>query len=269
MRNTSIFLLVFSLLYSIGASSQTPIRILNYNVWLGFHKGEKIQEFQRWISDKNPDIVTFQELNGTSEKELAAIAKTWGHEYVSVLKPWGFPVGITSNSEIEVIAKPFWFYHHGHIQAKTRDVNVFAVHFWPKEENEPNDIIKVAKSLTEKGEKVLIAGDFNTHSARDKAHLDNMKKLDYVYFDVVEQFERNGFVDLVNKHNPQQKRSFPTLVFTDGAPEARTESDANSERIDFIFANSSWAEDSKSASIIIDETTDFLSDHYPIIVDFH
>ncbi|WOX07246.1 endonuclease/exonuclease/phosphatase family protein [Microbulbifer pacificus] len=267
MRSTTILFLTLALLYSTGAASDTPIRALNYNVWLGFHKGEKIPEFQRWIADKRPDIVTFQELNGISEKELREIATSWGHEYVSVLKPWGFPVGITSSAEIEVIAKPFWFYHHGHIQAKTHGVNVFAVHFWPKEEKEPNDIIELAKGLVEKGEKVLIAGDFNTHSARDKSYLDTMPKLGYVYFDVVEQFERNGFVDLVHKHRPDHKRSFPTLVFTDGAPDARSKSAKKSERIDFVFANTVWAEHSRKAEVVVDETTDFLSDHYPLIVE--
>ncbi|WP_226668446.1 endonuclease/exonuclease/phosphatase family protein [Microbulbifer aggregans] len=242
---------------------------MNYNVWLGFHKGEKIPEFQRWIANKKPDIVTFQELNGISEKELREIAKSWGHEYVSVLKPWGFPVGITSSAEIDVIAKPFWLYHHGHIQAKTHGVNIFAVHFWPKEEKEPNDIIELAKSLASNREKVLIAGDFNTHSARDNPYLDTILKLDYVYFDVVEQFERNGFIDLVHKHSPEQKRSFPTLVFTDGTPDSRSESAKKSERIDFAFANASWAEHSKDAEIAIDKTTDFSSDHYPVFVEFN
>ena len=93
MRATIILFLTLALIHSIGAASDTPIRTLNYNVWLGFHKGEKIPEFQRWIADKNPDIVTFQELNGISEKELRKIARAWGHRYVSVLKPWGFPVG--------------------------------------------------------------------------------------------------------------------------------------------------------------------------------
>ena len=166
-----------------------------------------------------------------------------------------------------MIAKPFWRYHHGHIQAKTHGVNVFAVHFWPKEEKEPNDVIAIAKRLAENGENVLIAGDFNTHSARDKSYLDTMPNLRYVYFDVVEQFERNGFVDLVNKYQPEQKRSFPTLVFSDIDPDKK--STVSSERIDFVFANSSWAKQSQNAEIAIDETTDFLSDHYPIIAEFN
>lgn len=85
---------------------------------------------------------------------------------------------------------------------------------------------------------------------------------------VVALFESNDFVDLVFKHTPNAKYSFPSPITIPKWSKTLEEVEAKRPRIDFIFADHVLQNSSTSGDIIISKTLDKISDHYPVVVEF-
>jgi endonuclease/exonuclease/phosphatase family metal-dependent hydrolase len=266
----------------LPAESQQPIaktekaakklKILNWNVLYGFNHGKSIDAGSHWIGEQAPDVLALQELNGNTAAGLAEKAAAWGHQYSAIHKEQGFPVGLTSNAPIEVIERVVEGFHHGYLHCKTHDVHFFVVHFWPKKDHEAAAIIEKIKPLLDANQKVVVLGDFNTHSHNDAEFLKNSAKVDPLY-DVVNSFESFGFVDLVYKHDmqPPQARqanySFPSPITIPKWTKTVEELKSKRQRIDFIFASNSLASRSTSGKILISDELDSISDHYPVLVE--
>ena len=97
------------------------------------------------------------------------------------------------------------------MHCKTYGTHFFVVHFWPKKDHEATEIIKKIKPLLAKNEKVIVLGDFNTHSRKDKAYLSTKVRIKPLY-DVVDKFEKTGFVDIVHKHDTKATYSSPSPI---------------------------------------------------------
>src|SRR5687767_11071810 len=112
---------------------QKTFMIITWNVYEGM-KLDTTQNkiaFTKWIKEKDPDVMAFQEMNGFTQTKLEAFARSYGHSYAVLLKDTGFPVALTSKYPITDIEKVIENMHHGYIQAKVSDITFFVVHLSP------------------------------------------------------------------------------------------------------------------------------------------
>ena len=244
-----------------------PLKIINWNVLYGFNHGQAIEQGTQWLNRQSPDVVALQELNGNTAISLREKAKQWGHGHSAILKEKGFPVGLTSNAPIEVIQRQVKGFHHGYLHCKTHDIHFFVVHFWPRKDHEAEAIIERIKPLLAAKQKVMVLGDFNSHSRQDQDFLSQRARVQPLY-DVVNKFEKLGFVDVVRKHDRQVLYSFPSPITIPKWSESMEVVKSKRQRIDFVFAGPQIQKRSMSGTILISDELNKISDHYPVIVEF-
>ena len=253
---------------STFAENVETLKIVNWNVLYGFNHKKSIKQGANWIKKQAADVVALQELNGHSQVGFKEVASEWGHDHAAILKKGGFPVGLTSSQAIEVIERRVKGFHHGYLHCKTHGIHFFVVHFWPGKYLEVDWILDKAAPLIEGGEKVIILGDFNGNSRKDEEFLianATLRKRDFTFVDKV---EAKGFVDIVHKHDPKAKISQPSTITIPRWTKDMEELKLKRYRIDFVFANRIFAEQSYSGTISLEKEIETISDHYPVIVEF-
>ncbi len=242
-------------------------KVVNWNVLYGFNHGNSIDAGTQWIAGQSPDVVALQELNGNTSESLKELGQCWQHDHAVILKEKGFPVGLTSSQPIELIERGVDGFHHGFLHCKTHGIHFFVVHFWPTKGHEAVAITDKIKPLLADGQRVVVLGDFNTHSRKDETFLLTKKKVKPL-FDVVDLFESIGLVDLVYKHDPEAKISCPSPITIPKWSADLEELESKRQRIDFILGDSAIAKFSTSGKIVITDEIENISDHYPVVVDF-
>lgn len=259
------------------------LKVLSYNVWYGFtKKPTRKREFLAFVKSQAPSIVCLQELNGYTPKRLAHDARNWGHAHTALLKGTGFPTGLSSDDEITDVQRTFEGYHHGLMRCKTHGIYFYVIHLhpsnWEIRLKEIDLLLSDVATLPAKS-KVLLVGDFNTFSPRDKHVYDQsvkmipfFKKLDErtkgnnlsrgrLDYRHIERIEDKGFIDVGHHKRSAFRGTFPTKL--------RPDEDMGPERrLDYIFASRNLAETCQSAAHIVNKTTAVLSDHYPVIATF-
>ena len=253
---------------SAFAEVTETFKIVNWNVLYGFNHKKSVKQGANWIKKQAADVVALQELNGHNQVGFKELAAEWRHDHAAILKKGGFPVGLTSNQPIKVIERRVKDFHHGYLHCKTHGIHFFVVHFWPGKYWEADWILDKTAPLIEKGEKVIILGDFNGNSRKDEDFLianATLRKRDYTFVDKV---EAKGFVDIVHKHDPEAKISQPSSITIPRWTKDLKELKLKRYRIDFVFADKSFAEQSHSGTISLAKEIDTISDHYPVIVEF-
>ena len=254
---------------SAFAEVTETFKIVNWNVLYGFNHKKSVKQGANWIKKQAADVVALQELNGHNQTGFKELAAEWGHDHSAILKKGGFPVGLTSNQPIEVIERRVKDFHHGYLHCKTHGIHFFVVHFWPGKYWEADWILDKTAPLIERGEKVIILGDFNGNSRKDEDFLianATLRKRDYTFVDKV---EAKGFVDIVHKHDPEAKISQPSSITIPRWTKDLKELKLKRYRIDFVFADKSFAEQSHSGTISLAREIETISDHYPVIVEFN
>jgi exodeoxyribonuclease-3 len=249
------------------AAEDSSLKIINWNVLYGFNHHQSIEEASEWLNTQHPDVIAFQELNGISEARLGEQAGLWDHFHAVTHKEDGFPVGLTSNEPIDVIAREFKAYHHGFLHCKSHGIHFFVVHFWPGKFEDVNEILYRATQLVDQKERVIILGDFNGCSRKDEAFLTanaTKRNPDYTFVDLV---EAKGFVDLVHKHDPMAKISCPSPITIPEWSKDWEELQLKRYRIDFIFSDPLLAKYSTSGTILLAKQIETISDHYPVVVE--
>ncbi|VGO16286.1 hypothetical protein PDESU_04877 [Pontiella desulfatans] len=269
----------------VSAVVAEPLKVMTYNVWLGFNKKQHLEAGAEWIAAQHVDVLALQELKGFNQERLETAAKSWGHCYAMIFdRQGGFPQGLTSKTPIEKVEQiqpennPKL---RGTLHCKTAGMHFFVVHFDPRNylrrQKEARAVVERVAPLVEAGEKVVVLGDFNAHALSDKSQLakqagllekwlakeggshrafDDAGNLD---FSVVQLFLDAGLVDL--SVNPPA--TFPTrLHFPDMSAE---EFEGLGQRIDYIFTSSALA----GGSIIYPRAAvlDTISDHYPLLLE--
>ncbi|MDF1850378.1 MAG: endonuclease/exonuclease/phosphatase family protein [Verrucomicrobiales bacterium] len=268
-----------------ASPTDSKLRVLAYNVWYGFTKvPDRKGAWLDWMKEQEADVVLLQELNGYSPEMLEEDAAFWGHPHTVLLKEEGFPTGITSRYPLEDIQKNLEGFHHGLIRARIQGVYYYCIHLHPSNWEVRNREIRLILENIEglpKDADIVLAGDFNTFSPHDEAFyshgllepffakLDenpkarNLKdgKLDY---SVLQTLMDADFTDLEAKMRGEDYTftgSFPTRIEKAGEH-------GDLRRLDYVFTNERLTRQVRRAAIIADETTQILSDHLPVIVDF-
>ena len=245
--------------------SMTHLKIVNWNVLYGFNHNQAIEKGADWLASQHPDVVALQELNGITEQSLADLAaNSWDHQHSAILKENGFPVGLTSSKPIEVIKRQVDGFHHGYLHCQTHGSHFFVVHFWPGKDHEGQQVGQEIKSLLADGKSVVLMGDFNTHSARDAEFLKQRTSVK-PQFNIVKLFEEIGMVDLVAKHSPDTKYSFPSPITIPKWSADEEVMKSKRQRIDFVFVSPEMASESMDAQVISSQEVESISDHYPVI----
>ncbi|MBK8504341.1 MAG: endonuclease/exonuclease/phosphatase family protein [Saprospiraceae bacterium] len=263
----------------------TKIRLITHNVYYGFTKvPERKKNWLEWMRNQNPDIVSLQELNGYTPEQLAEDASSWGHPFSILLKEDGFPTGVTSRFPIEDIQRYQEGFHHGLIRVKIQKIYLYIIHLhpsnWEFRHREIDQILSNMETLP-KGSSIILAGDFNTFSPMDGKYYSHGRlevfftQLDSLYkgnnlnngqldFGVMEKIDNAGLVDLEFTHRPQDylfTGTFPALIEKEGEH-------GDLRRLDFIFVNDQFDGEVTKTEVIANDTTQYLSDHLPVLAEF-
>lgn len=275
MRTASFLrALALSACVSCQAPPAEDFSVLNWNTYVFFSGQSKLDEASTWIAEQAPDLAAFQEVNGLSHEQWAAIAEGWGHEHSLLQKESGYPVSLSSRYPIELIEARVEGFHHGYLHARVEGIDVLVVHFWPTKTHEAEEVAQLAESLVEQGRRVLVLGDFNCPIRHDQPHfaalgyegetIDGEKRLDYRMTDA---FLQRGFVDLVHLHSPQDSYSFSSPALIPRWRKNLEEVYATRRRIDFAFADAKLARRVTAARIESDDASvGQWSDHYPVLL---
>ena len=241
-------------------------------------------DWKQWMAQQSPDVVSLQELNGFSPKDLAEDAGSWGHSYSEILKKGGFPTGITSRYPISYVRRIQEGFHHGLLRCQIRDVWFYVVHFHPSNYKKRIDEAGLLKqdimSLPGENPRVVLAGDFNAFSPEDEypygkstelisffEQLDSTKSsarnLNHggIDYGAIEAVLGQGFIDVVASQrsvNRPYVGTFPTRLIDD-------KDHGPDRRIDYIFVSPNLQKSVLSAGILRDATTEVLSDHNPVV----
>ena len=269
-----------------AADTPVDLKLITYNVWYGFtQKPERKPQWLAWMQAQQPDIVCLQELNEYTPQQLQQDAASWGHPYSVLLKEQGFPTGITSRYPIEDVQKTLDGFHHGLIRARIRGMYVYCIHLhpsnWEVRIREMNQILADIAALPADAP-VILAGDFNTFSPQDSvyyahgllepffARLDSANpnarnlrdgRLDYTPLSLL---TAAGFTDLEHRIRPDGyvfSGTFPGRI-------VQEEDHGALRRLDFVFVNAALLPALRRASIVADDTTQMLSDHLPVVVEW-
>jgi exodeoxyribonuclease-3 len=290
------FVLLFVNL-SVIACAQKSIKIVNYNTLHGFEGNAELKkQYILWIKNVNPDIVAYQEMIGFTSLQLTEFAAQYGHKYSVIMnKEAGLdvthPLAITSKypiKDVKMVLDSLW---HGYLNVKIKELNLFVTHLAPftfkDRQKDIGRIIADTKALNS-SDNVMILGDFNALAKTDSAmyaqkDIESLRKLEGVLqpksgtpivknriiyinnldngkidYSIIDRLLKAGFIDTFKKIHPSFKNSVPTKA---------DKNDSMLRRIDFIFINKNLENRLISADIIHDKVTDFLSDHYPIMVE--
>lgn len=264
------------------------IKVISYNIWNGFEKDAARQaRFTEWMNAQQPDIVALEELVGINEKDLAALAASYGHPYVAIVKEEGYPVGLTSRQPIRVVKKQVEGFWHGMLHAQTYGLDIIVTHLSPFEWKYR---LKEAEAITHyihenKLESCMVMGDFNAYSpfdadevethtqlkqnmlGWDKSHPEygNMRGERFDY-SVLSEFLSIGFADPVKMFVPAAKRmSYPAATLYEwqwGDPRLKM----LGERLDYILVSPALAPKCIDATVHNGKELEGISDHYPVSV---
>lgn len=276
-----------------GPNDEDPhpetLRVMTYNIWYVFNHGKAQVEGKQWVASQTPDVVALQELTNIKPAKLQELATAWGHPHSSLLKTRGFSVGLTSRWPIETIEKNVEGMHHGYLHAKTGNTHYFTVHLspfrWSVRLKEADILLSKIKPLLDRGEDVIVLGDFNACSPADKRwlaenpallektatsdkkhdHVENLRdgKID---FSVMEKFLAGELSDTASGKLPENAAShtsFPTGILSN-----KKTAVTQGQRIDFILCSRALLQKVERAAIVTEGTVNSLSDHYPVLTDF-
>jgi|AGTN01.1.fsa_nt_gi Exonuclease III len=286
MKKNLILTIAALLLISGGSIAQETIKILSYNVLYGLKDSTNIDRYKQFVKRLDPDIVATQEMNGWTQKTLEELAGAYGHPYALQSKEEGFPVSLSAKtpfSNFKKVTENMW---HAYIYAKVKGIHIFVIHFSPfsykKRLEEVQNIVTQVKELPQ-DEPILIMGDFNSLSAADKAHYgDNVLTVmrnseekhahirnlnnGQIDFSVLGKLEEAGFVDSYYLTHNQFTSSVPT--FKDGNGNIKESNTGIPKRIDFLWCNDAAAKTVIKSEVIKDDLSHYISDHYPVYVEF-
>ncbi|WP_343535682.1 endonuclease/exonuclease/phosphatase family protein [Pedobacter sp.] len=260
------------------AAAQYNLRILSYNILEGMKtdttKGK--QQFVEWVKNQDPDIFAIQEANKFTAESLAALAKSYGHNYSVLVKEKGYPTALTSRYPITNVEKINEGITHGYIVAEVNGYNIVVLHLNPHNYlTRRTEIAAILAKIKERKmtKKLVVMGDFNSNSPLDKANYadgqllkrlkdaqaknknhNNLVNGNELDFEVQESILDFGLVDII-KHLAEKD------------PANAAEINPAKHRIDYIYVSKDLKSKVVAGKFIRDDFTRKFSDHLPITIE--
>ncbi|WP_199118206.1 endonuclease/exonuclease/phosphatase family protein [Pedobacter sp. ASV28] len=258
------------------ATSLEKLKVLSYNVYEGFRNDPvNIENFKKWIDTVKPDVIALQEMKNFTKIGLQSFAKDMGFSYSLMHHEAGLPVALISKYPITNVKSVPSNLHL--IEATILDYHFFVIHLSPLtydfRKSEMEIILQRTKSIA-KHEKILMMGDFNNMSPQDASFYDNTAKMDLVKASEVNnpgtKVLNNGQIDYTTIQNIINEDFYDTWKmfranYEKSAP-TKLRNHNNFTRIDYIWINKTLTADYQQAYLVKDTFTDYLSDHYPMIL---
>ena len=216
---------------------------------------------------------------------MEKLAARWGHPYAVIVKEEGYPVGITSKKPITLKAKMVGEIGHGLLHVQTYGFDVLVTHLNPSNTHKRNrEAAQIVSYIKEnKLENCILMGDMNSHSPMDADYLEaNAVDLTTKYggvkspnlldgnidFSVISHFLSLPLIDICRKYvAPDKRTTFPTPILMNQSRHKEVRKRTN-ERLDFLMLTPTVAQKAVDAFIFNEGETEYLSDHFPIAVDF-
>lgn len=256
------------------------ITIASYNLWNG--SKETYNRLVDYIKAQHIDVLCLQEING------------WQDDNFTKLNDFMDRAGFTdneygnSNSEyklatlttLPIISKTVHqegFWHcvvEIHVKAGDKEIVIFNVHLDPwKEDPRVKEIEKLLNKV-DPSKLTIITGDFNSLSRQDNyppEFMDTLQKRKFYKFGqdtleyrVTDALTNAGFVDAAAKFSHMDITA-PTPYGESQNTEAVPVSEVPA-RIDYTFVSGNLAPMLSDFRVLKDESTDKISDHYPILL---
>lgn len=245
-------------------NDRQKVTIMSYNIMNGFSNGtdtDRMERFVAWVKRENPDVLALNELCGFTAASLKELAASYGHPYVAIVKERGYPVGVTSKTPIQVVAREIEGYGHGLLHCKVLGLDLLATHLNPNDrairKKEADNIVNYINKNNLKH--CLLLGDMNAHSPYE-AKWSNRDQADYT---VIATFMAAGLYDACFNFTAEEQRySFPTPILV-SAPKGIALREQQ-ELLDYIFVSGTLWNSCVDAQIYNGAENDYLSDHYPV-----
>lgn len=291
MRILKTFMILLCCISGMASFSQDNTRpsfkVISYNIWNGLSEGPDCRDkFINWAKQQNPDVMALEELVGIDAKELAELAKEYGHPYSAIVKEEGYPVGITSRKPIEVVNKFVKGYWHGMMHVRTYGLDLIVTHLSPFEWSFR---LKEAKMITDyieanRLEHYMVMGDLNAYSPHDadilESHItlvknmvnwDRTNKNNYhnmrgnrFDYSVLSEFFSIGLRDVIQLYVPAEKRMTYPTAFLNKLKWGDSSLKMRGERLDFILVSDQLVPYCKNAFVHNGLENEGISDHYPV-----
>lgn len=288
------FLLIVGCILCFSAQAQKRnLKVISYNIWNGFDFGKDVERHDKtidWLISKAPDVIALQELCGYTQEKLLEDAKKWGHNYAVILKESCHSVGLTSSQPIllkEKVIDELW---HGMLHCETFGIDFFVVHLSPIDYDFRMKETAIIRSVVAdiSSDSYMVLGDFNAQSPFDGDRdlnypeaLSNKRLSDEQNqkyntladeefdYSVMSSFLSFPLIDIAQKFVPSEHRFTVPAKARRGSGRSDIEIENDRRRIDFIMTSRKLALQCVNASIFNGEDTSLLSDHYPIMAEFH
>ena len=286
----------FAILFILPLQGQ-EFTILNYNSLHGFQKDPALtKRYVEWVKKLDPDVVSYQEMNGFTQNDIGELAEKYGHPYAVIMNeeygvPVTHPLAITSKYPILDVKRVMDNLWHGYLYSKINGIHFFITHLAPFTlKDRQKDIRKIIAQtrLIPKNEMIVLAGDFNALSPMDSTAygedlLNAMRKSEGKYitksgtpilrnrtiyrenlnndkidYSVIRMVSDAGFKDSYFLKNDTFKNSVPT--------KGHAKKTSFLRRIDYIWTNKKLSKKVIGSDIVRDTLTDYISDHYPVIL---
>lgn len=257
------------------------IKIASYNLWEG--SKNTYFRFIDFVKEQHFDVLCLQEINGWQDNSFAKLndfndrAGYTDYEYGNSNSEYK----LATVSMLPIVSKTVHqegFWHcivETHIKVEDTEIVIFNLHLDPwKEDPRVLEIERLLKKI-DPSKPTLITGDFNSLSRQDKyspEFLTTLQKRKFYKFGqdeldyrVTDKLESAGFVDVAAKFAHLDVTAPTQLGVTNASDEEVPVSEVPA-RIDYMFASANAIDLVKDYSVIKNEVTDKISDHYPIVI---
>jgi exodeoxyribonuclease-3 len=270
-----------------------PFKIVVYNIFQGgidtsnpscdAHPSSRLNGIAAFLRSLNPTVTILTELNNFDSLRFSNFANQWNHPHTAFLTaPTGFHLGVSSSFPLIELAQMKHDMHHGALLVQVNfddqtKIGLVATHLNPYSATARTIEAKIITDQLKKQDLKdwIIAGDLNSLSEHDAAYYEPPTKFtatrklkdkfltpdsNSIDYTTINHFIQQGYIDTL-RESDQFRSSVPTKLEVDPMH-------ALQMRLDYILATKELTEKLVNANILDNETTAFLSDHYPVMASF-
>jgi exodeoxyribonuclease-3 len=243
----------------------------------------RLNAIAAFLRSLNPTVTILTELNNFDNLRFSNFANQWNHPYTAFLSArTGFHLGISSSFPLIELGQVKRDMHHGALLVEVNcdeqtKIGLVATHLNPFSATART---MEAKMITDQLKKQdlkdwIIAGDLNSLSERDATYYEPSTKFsatkklkakfltqdsNSIDYTTINHFIQQGYIDTL-RESDQFRSSVPTKLEVDPMHALKM-------RLDYILATKQLTDNLIEGNILDNESTAFLSDHYPVMASF-